>query len=150
MIRQWEKKDLDQIIELGTLMWKEGAYNYLSFDERKTRDTINYLMDNPFIGMGWVAEKDNKIIGGIIVHLTKFFFSEEMTCSDLALYIDPKERTSLRIPIQLIKKAEEWAKIKGAKEFCPASSVRIKSESVAKLYEFLKYDKVGHLFKKRL
>jgi len=150
MIRRWEKEDLDRIVELGAKMWQEGSYSYLLFDERKTKETLNYLMDNPFIGMGWVAEKDGKIIGGIIVHLTKFFFSEQLICNDLALFVDAKERTSLRVPIRLIKEAEEWARLKGAKEFCPASSVRIKSDSVAKLYEFLKYDKVGHLFKKRL
>jgi len=149
MIREWDKKDLETILDLGTLMWKEGAYSYLDFDRQKAKATLNYLMENPFIGMGWVAEKDGKIVGGMVVHLTKFFFSDQMICNDLALYIDPKERTSLRVPIRLIKKAEEWAKLKGAKEFCPASSVQLKSESVAKLYEFLKFDKVGHLFKKR-
>ena len=85
MIRRWEKKDLDRIVELGAKMWQEGSYSYLLFDERKTKETLNYLMDNPFIGMGWVAEKDGKIIGGIIVHLTKFFFSEQLICNDLAL-----------------------------------------------------------------
>jgi hypothetical protein len=46
--------------------------------------------------------------------------------------------------------AEEWAKEKGAKEFCPASSMALSSDKVEKLYNFMKFKTVGHLFKKRL
>ena len=54
------------------------------------------------------------------------------------------------MPIRLIKAATEWAKEQGAKEFCPASSVAIASDKVEKLYKFMKFEQVGHLFKKRL
>ena len=40
MIREWEKKDLETILDLGTLMWKEGAYSYLDFDRQKAKATL--------------------------------------------------------------------------------------------------------------
>ena len=123
--------------------------------ENKMR-TLDFLLANPSKGMGWVATTESqntagqKIIGTIIVHLTKYIFSDQVLCNDLALYVDPKERKSIFVPIRLIKTATEWAKEMGAKEFCPASSVAVASDKVEKLYKFMKFETVGHLFKKRL
>tara|TARA_R100001594_G_scaffold95562_1_gene129898 strand:- start:127 stop:588 length:462 start_codon:yes stop_codon:yes gene_type:complete len=149
-IRKWEKQDTYPLLDLAETMWAEGAYNHLQFSKTKLKKTFDFLLANPHKGMGWVAVKDGRIIGTMIVHLTKYIFSDEILCNDLALYVDPKERKSIFVPIRLIKTATEWAKEMGAKEFCPASSVAVASDKVEKLYKFMKFETVGHLFKKRL
>jgi len=148
-IRKWQEADIETLLDLATEMWQEGAYNHLKFDRVKLHNTFNVLYSTEK-GMAFVAEKEKQIIGAMIVHLTTYVFSDELLCNDLALYVHPQHRKSIFVPIRLIKAATEWAKEKGAKEFCPASSVAIASDKVEKLYRFMKFDTVGHLFKKRL
>ena len=148
-IRKWEVKDFEPLLDLAETMWQEGAYAHLQFNRAKLLKTFVHLISTDK-GMGWIAEREKQIIGAMIVHLTTYVFSDEKLCNDLALYVHPKERKSIFVPIRLIKLATEWAKEQGAKEFCPASSVAIASDKVEKLYKFMKFERVGHLFKKRL
>ena len=84
------------------------------------------------------------------MHLTKYFFSDDIFCHDLMLFVDPYKRKSIKVPVKLINLATEWAKEKGAKEFRPASSVDVQTEKVKKLYNFMKFETVGNVFRKRL
>lgn len=149
-IRRMEQQDIKPMIDLGESMWSEGAYSYLPYSKSKCEKLGEFIIRNPNVAAGWVAVKQSKIIGMIIVSINKMYFCDEKICNDLLLYVDPKERKSVFVPIKLINKATEWAKEQGAVEFCPASSVAIASDRVAKLYKFLKFDNVGNLFKKRL
>ena len=149
-IRQWEKKDVEDLITLSKIMWEESMYKDISFSEDRLRIQYNYLLSKPFKGMGFVAIENNKMIGAIVVMLSKYFFSNEIFCFDLGLFIKPNKRGSIMLPIKLIKKSEEWARSKGALEFRPASSVGVRIEKVKKLYNFLKFDTVGNVFNKRL
>ena len=100
--------------------------------------------------MGFVAIENNKIIGAIVVMLSKYFFSNEIFCFDLGLFINPKYRKSIKTPAKLIKVAGDWGKKKGAKEFRPASSVGVRIDKIEKFYNFLKFKTVGNVFSKRL
>ena len=51
-----------------------------------------------------------------------------------------KDLTTFQSQMQLVKKAEAWAKERGAREFCPASSMAIASDKVEKLYNFMKFE----------
>jgi hypothetical protein len=148
-IRKWCYNDFDILLDLGETMWSEGAYADMTFDREKVKKTFTTLLSTGK-GVGFVAEKQDKIIGGVVVYITKYFFNDEKMCSDLALYVDPKERKSIFVPIRLINAATEWAKEQGAREFRPGSTVEIASDKVEKLYKFMKFETVGHLFKKRL
>lgn len=149
-IRRMEAKDIEPMVALGEKMWSEGAYNYLNYSADKCRKLGAYAIANPNKITGWVAEQDNEIVGMMMVSINKFFFSDELICNDLFLFVDPTKRKSLMVPIKLITKATQWAKEMGAKEFNPGSSVAIASDKVEKLYRFMKFETVGHLFKKRL
>lgn len=148
-IRPMTARDIEPMIAMGKTMWKEGAYSYLTFSEEKCRKLGNFMLANPDKMAGWVADDDGKIIGMMLVVLNKFYFCDDVICNDLLLFVDPKHRKKLLVPIKLIQKATQWAKDNGAKEFCPGSSVAIASDKVAKLYKFMKFETVGHLFKKR-
>ena len=74
IIRQWQRKDFPQMIELGEKMWKEGAYKNLSFSKTKLEKMGDKLIDKPDIAMGFVAEENNEIIGMMIVYLLIILF----------------------------------------------------------------------------
>jgi|TARA_B100000519_G_scaffold202390_1_gene220642 hypothetical protein len=149
-IRQWEKKDVEDLIILSKIMWEESMYKDISFSEDRLRIQYNYLLSKPFKGMGFVAIENNKMIGAIVVMLSKYFFSNEIFCFDLGLFINPKYRKSIKTPAKLIKVAGDWGKKKGAKEFRPASSVGVRIDKIEKFYNFLKFKTVGNVFSKRL
>ena len=61
-IRQWEKKDVEDLITLSKIMWEESMYKDNSFSEDRLRIQYNYLLSKPFKGMGFVAIENNKIV----------------------------------------------------------------------------------------
>jgi len=148
-IRKWTYDDFESIIDLGESMWHEGAYAHMTFDRDKVLKMFMTLMSTDK-GIGFVAEKQGEIIGGIVVVINNYYFNNEKVANDLALYVDPKHRKSIFVPIRLINAATEWAKEQGAREFRPGSTVEIASDKVEKLYKFMKFKTVGHLFKKEL
>jgi len=149
IVRKWKKEDFKDMINLGEKMCNEGAYKNVSYSKKKLETMANKLIDNDK-GMGFVAIDDNEIIGMMIVYLRNYFFSDDVFCHDLLLYVDPYKRKSIKVPVKLINMATEWAKEKGDKEFRPASSVGVEKEKVAKLYNFMKFENVGYVFRKEL
>jgi len=150
IIRQWKKEDFKDMIELGEKMANEGTYKNISYSKTKLEKMANTLIDKPEKAMGFVAVENDQIIGMMIVYLRSYFFSDDLFCHDLLLYVDPYKRKSIKAPIRLINMATDWAKEKGAKEFRPASSVGVEKEKVAKLYKFMKFENIGYVFRKEL
>jgi len=149
-IREYEVQDVEEIISLGRLMHEEGAYSFLPYEPNKLK-LLLYQFKVTGNGNVWIGFENDIIVGMISVFITEYFFCYEKIVQDLVLYVHPDFRNkNSTLAIKLIKSAEQWAKFNGAKEFCPASSISISSDKVAKLYTFLKYETVGHLFKKRL
>jgi GNAT superfamily N-acetyltransferase len=149
-IRTFDSNDIDSIVELGHVMHQEGAYHWLPYDRDKLRKLAQNLLETGK-GQVWIAElPDRKKIGMYAAYKTQYFFCQETQVIDLLMYVHPDHRNNGFLPIRLIKKATEWAKQQGAREFCPASSVSLSSDRVEKLYNFMKFDTVGHLFKKRI
>ena len=132
-------------------MLKESVYKFLPYSKEKTKKLGEWIIANPEKAQGFVAvDHEGNIIGMMLVHITKYFFCDEKLCNDLLLYVDPAKRSSITVPIRLIRSATDWARAQGAREFCPGSSVAIASDRVEKLYNFMKFETVGHLFKMRL
>jgi len=149
-IREYQASDVPDMIELGSMMHKEGAYNFLPYEPQKLIDLHNRF-ETYKDGNAWVGIEDDKIVGMYVATISEYYFCYEKIGNDLLLYVHPEYRKKCpSMAIRLIKKAEAWVKDQGAREFCPASSLAIKNEQVAKLYEFMKYRNVGNLFKKEL
>ena len=149
-IRTWKQEDIKDLIKLCEMMWAESKFRDIPFSEERLQKQFDYLLKNNFKGTGFIAIENDKIIGAMVIMLSKYFFSEEIFCFDLGLFIKPNKRGSVMLPIKLIKKSEAWAKSKGAIEFRPASSVGVRIDKVKKLYNFLKFETVGNVFNKRL
>ena len=150
-IREYELEDVKEMVELGELMHKEGAYNFLPYSKSKLYELGKKFKQTDY-GNAWIAiDNDDKIIGMYVAFITEYYFCYEKIAQDFLLYVHPEYRDKYpRVSFKLVKKAEEWAKERGAREFCPASSMAMAPEKVEKLYNFMKYKTVGHLFKKRL
>jgi GNAT superfamily N-acetyltransferase len=149
-IREYTLDDLDEMINLGKLMHEEGAYKFLPYVPSKLKN-LGQSIRRDGRGNMWVGLHDNKIVGMYIAFVTEYFFCHEKLAHDLLLYVHPDYRKKCpTMAFRLIKKAEQWAKEQNAKEFCPASSVGLSMGRVEKLYNFMKYETMGNLFKKRL
>ena len=150
-ITEYQPEDVEEMIALGAVMHREGAYAYLPYIPEKLRQLDRDIRaGNRTLGNGWVAKTNDKIIAMYVVYLTEYFFCHEKSGSDYFLYVSPEYRN--RYPMlapKLIKRAEKWAEANGCRDFTPATSVMI-SPKVSRVYEFLRYDVVGNLFKKKL
>jgi len=150
-IHEYQLEDVAEMIALGAVMHREGAYHYLPYLPEKLQQLdIDIRSGDRKYGNGWVAKIDGKIIAMYVAFINHYFFCDEKMGSDYFLYVAPEYRN--RYPMlapRLIRQAENWARANGCKEFSPATSVMIHPK-VSKVYEFLKYDVIGNLFKKRL
>ena len=150
-ISEYQPEDVEEMIALGAVMHREGAYAYLPYQPDKLRQLDRDIRAaNRTFGNGWVARYEGKIIAMYVAYINYYFFCDEKIGSDYFFYVAPEFRN--RFPMlapRLIKRAESWARANGCREFSPATSVMI-APKVGKVYEFLKYDVVGNLFKKRL
>jgi hypothetical protein len=151
VIQEYQEGDVDEMIALGAEMHREGAYNYLPYNPEKLRQLDRDIRaGNRAFGNGWIARYEGRIIGIYVAFINYYFFCDVKMGSDYFLYVGKQYRNKFpMMPVRLIKRAEQWAKQNGAKEFSPATSVMI-SPGVENLYKFMKYDVVGHLFKKKL
>ena len=142
-IREYELEDVKEMVELGELMHKEGAYNFLPYAKSKLYELGKKFKQTDY-GNAWIAiNEENKIIGMYVAFITEYFFCYEKIAQDFLLYVHPDYRDKYpRVSFKLVKKAEAWAKERGAREFCPASSMAIASDKVEKLYNFMKFETI--------
>lgn len=150
-IQEYLEEDVEEMIALGARMHQEGAYHYLPYDPERLRQLDREIRaQNRQWGNGWVAKFNGKIIGMYVAYINYYFFCNEKTGSDYFFYVSPDYRNRWpMMAVKLVKQAERWARQQGCREFSPATSVMIEPK-VSKLYEFLKYNTVGNLFKKKL
>mgnify|MGYP003652506386 FL=1 len=150
-IQEYQESDVGEMIALGAMMHREGAYHYLPYVPEKLYQLDRDIrLENRTLGNGWVAKFEGKIIGMYVAYITQYFFCNEKIGCDYFFYVHPDYRNRWpMLAIKLVKRAERWAKLNGALEFSPATSVMI-APKVSKVYEFLKYDIIGNLFKKKL
>lgn len=151
VIQEYQHEDVDEMIALGAMMHREGRYHFLPYLPEKLRQLdVAIRAENRTRGNGWVAKLDNKIIGMYVAFIIDFFFCDVKAGSDYFLYVDPKHRSKFpMMPVRLVKRAEQWARQNGAVEFVPGNSVMI-DHRVGELYKYMKYQKVGEIYKKEL
>ena len=73
-IRTWKKEDIKPLIKLCEIMWSESKFRDIPFSEERLQKQFDYLLKNNFKGTGFVAVKDNEIIGAMVIMLSKYFF----------------------------------------------------------------------------
>jgi GNAT superfamily N-acetyltransferase len=148
MIREMEEKDIPYLIDLGYKMHQEGTFKNLDYDREKCKKLGNTLLTNPDFKC-FISEDDKGYTGMMIGYITTYYFNHQKFASDLLLYVDPEKRGGFAA-VRLIKAIEKWAKTRGAEEMRVDSHVGVNADLVKKLYERLKYETIGHTFRKVL
>ena len=150
-ITEYQHEDVEEMIALGAKMHREGSYRDLPYEPDKLRQLDQDIRAaGRTMGNGWVSRFDGKIIGMYVAYITYYFFCDRKIASDYFFYVDPEYRNRFpMMSVKLIKRAEMWAKAQGANEFSPATSVMIEPR-VGRLYEYMKFDVIGSLYKKKI
>lgn len=89
-------------------------------------------------GGGWVAERDNALIGMIGGVIVEHFFSSYTFSTDFVLFVLPHYRGG-SAAVRLIKTYEEWAFAQGAEEVGLGISTGVDQERTVCIYERLGY-----------
>lgn len=150
IIRPATEADVPRVLELSEGIFNESVYaRTCTYSPEKVAHLVTQLMlPNPDRWFLCLAENDGITIGMYAGFLTEYYFSQDLMAVDMALFVDPSKRGGLAA-VKLVQAFEEWAFARGAKEVCPATSTMVAPERTAMLYQFLGYDIVGNMFKKR-
>ena len=108
--------DIKKVISLAEMMHEEGKYSHLDFNREKFGNFILHLMKEKSL-VGFVSEKEGKIVGIILSYLTEYFFGKDLLLQGIGFYVVPEKRKG-KVAARLL---EEWIKIVhaiNAKEGC--------------------------------
>ena len=93
MIRVMMPSDIASIIPFAREMHENGRYKALNFDPQKLRRfVISLMISNIFVG--FVDEKDSKIVGVVFGYITDYFFGNGMYLEGRGFYVIPEYRKS--------------------------------------------------------
>ena len=148
MIRKMKLSDVNVVIDMGRAMHGESYFKFLDFSEAKLLalwDSINLF---PNRMCGFVAEKDNKIIGIFVGAINEHWFGHDKVSCDLALYVTPEERGG-SAAMRLVKAYERWAKEQGAREIHIGTATNVNPDRIRKLFSRLGYGDEAFFFRKR-
>ncbi len=103
---------LSALVDLGALVHKRSAYKDLKFDRSTLMNEIQtaVLSQDALI---LVAEKDDKVIGGLLAYIESPYYSKEKQSMDQIIFIHPDYSNTLD-GSRLISKYVKWAKSKKA------------------------------------
>lgn len=104
--------DLDQLLELGRLMFMESQYAKMEFDAEFCRLFIKQFICNDDSCIV-VAEREGVILGGVLGTLTPFYFSPLLQAEISCFFVHPDRRGGIAT-LKLLHGFKTWAKNRGA------------------------------------
>jgi GNAT superfamily N-acetyltransferase len=149
IVRPGRFEDLDELVEMGSRMHKEGAYSFLPYDHEKVRQLIASYINDSETQCGLIAEENTRIVGMFAGYLIDYFFCNETIACDMVLYVDQPYRGS-SAAVRLVRAFREWAIDRGAREICLSISTNIAQEKTGRFYEKLGLVHSGDVYKERL
>jgi len=98
----------------------------------------------------FAVNEDNQYVGGVVAHLTPFFFSPHQMVIEDALYV--KEGTPKRasVGLMLLRGLEAWAQSCKAVLVQTGDIASIDSHAVYRFYIHAGFEKFGTVYQKRL
>jgi N-acetylglutamate synthase-like GNAT family acetyltransferase len=134
LIRQATQADIDMLTILANKMVDTTLFTHIS------RERIAKILSVP-TAVVFVAEA-KEIVGFICGALHEQFFTQQKFASDMALFVEPKHRSS-SAAYRLVKAFENWAKEKSASHIWLGQSVGQNIDDTAKFYTRLGYSLAG-------
>lgn len=132
-----------QVLALAHEMHAESvSHANMPFDDAKMISQFDLSMTMPDTVYMRLAVLDEEVVGGFFGAIGGSFFSDEMSCRDLAWFITKSRRGSIAA-LLLIADFEQWGIDRGIRKFFLGQSTGANIEATAKLYEHLGYTIVG-------
>lgn len=140
-----EEKHIEQILELGDVMYKESIhYGKSSYNKEKVESLLRWAV-NDDKGIIVVATAGEKVVGGFLGCIGPLWFSEDDVAMDMAIFLHPSFRHGM-IGCSLIQEALKQAKSKGVDQFMISNATGYESERVERLFEYVGMDRIGGVF----
>jgi GNAT superfamily N-acetyltransferase len=130
-------EEIDETIALGSVMHKESRYKRFDYAWNKLRQLGVSIITEPHLCC-YIAEKDNKIVGVMILVCAEHYSATVKIVSDVLFYVHPDYRGS-SAAVRLLKEAEKWGKIQGAAEINVGLSSGIDTEKTICFFKKIGY-----------
>ena len=147
-VRPARPEEIDGLIAIGRLLYRESAMAFLPFSEEKMRRLADYYFARPETHCVLIAEQAGEIIGLFAGYITQYLFNSERLAMNTFIYMRPDKRGFASV--KLIRAFEGWARDRGVRKIGVGMSAGIKVDRSARLFERLGYAAVGYTLKKRV
>lgn len=145
MIRALMPSDVFQVANLAEQMHAEGRYKNVKFDKKKVINGILLQLANMVL-VGFVEEKNKRIVGAVIGFVDQYFFSEDYLLRDRGFFVLPDYRKS-KSGSKLLQAYVSAGRKLGLKEILIANSYLDDPNALDLLYKKVGFDKVGSVYK---
>ena len=140
MIRPMVEDDIDEVVELAAVMYRESVnYRRLEFSPERVREMVVMVMQN---GFAVVAVKDGRIIGLMAGSLVQPAFSRDLMACDFLLYILPQHRGGTAA-IRLVNAYVRWARQGRAKMITVGITAGIDNDAAIAFYRAMGFRTSG-------
>lgn len=146
-MKRAELSDIPKIVEVASMMHKEGAYADVTFLPQMFARYLEIILAEDSAVCFMAMDKDD-MVGGIIGHVCPHPFSPELKAVDLGFYVTPEYRGTATA-VRLLRMYEQWALGKGV----PAHRIYLGSSNghpkTHAFFEKMKYNLVGGLYQRQ-
>lgn len=143
MIRRATSADIPALVEFGRAMHAESpTHQRMSFNAEKVRQLFATMIAKPMTALVLVSETAGVIDGGVMALIDAHFFSDDLIAQELALYVVPEKRGSLR-GARLVAGLDAWARAMGAKLLQAGCTTGNAVNRTIELYEHLGFTRVA-------
>lgn len=135
-------RDVFSIASLAEMMHAEGRYKNLPFDKKKIVNGLLLQMANMVL-VGFVDERNGKIIGVVAGYVDQYSFCDDYLLRDRGLFIVPEYRKE-KAAAKLLRAYIAAAVKLGIKEIVVSTSYLEDANALDLLYKKVGFDKVGY------
>lgn len=147
-VRRAVGADFPTLIAMGHDMRDESPrFSRLGYSPDRCLELLAGLSVSPQ-GLVLVVEQDGMIVGMLLGFISKHFFSDDLTASELVVYVVPEARGGNAV-VKLLRHFEVWATEQGAADIVLGVSTEVHADRTAQLYQRLGYAPSGHSLVKR-
>lgn len=147
MIRPIMPRDVFKVAELAEMMHAEGRYKDFKFDKKRFVNGLLNMLKNMTL-VGFVDEKNERVIGVVIGYVDEYLFCKENILHDYGMYVLPQYRKT-KSAAKLLKSFIQAGKDIGVKEVCAANTNMTDPDALDSLYKKVGFEKVGSVYKVR-
>jgi GNAT superfamily N-acetyltransferase len=147
-VRRALGSDFATLVTMGEGMHAESLrFAALGYSYEKCHVLLAGLALSPH-GLVLVAEQDGEIVGMLLGMAVPHFFSDDLTASELVVYVVPHARGG-SAAVKMVRYFENWARELGVADIVLGVSTEVQADRTAELYQRLGYQPSGHTLVKR-